>query len=281
MGVVKTANRNGSIEYARFLGALGIVWFHMKMPGGTTALAALQLFVLIQVYFGAERALPQQARRILIPWVLWSVIYAVCKIIQAWLQGNSLSDEFESWMLLTGPSIHLWYLPFSFLCVTFAWAMLRALPWTLIYLASLLIAAGSLLLANSMFLEIPFAQWCAVIAAATVGLLLKGPVSSRIVMAAFMISLAFAVYVLGWTSGAWQTLVATGVFFIVTEIELSSTPVSKRLSEISFGIYLIHPAIYSVLLLFPVSGTLFGYALVVCISALGVVLLRRFAPILV
>jgi hypothetical protein len=63
-------NRNGSIEYARFLGALGIVWFHMKMPGGTTALAALQLFILLQVYFGAERALSPQARRLLVPWLL-------------------------------------------------------------------------------------------------------------------------------------------------------------------------------------------------------------------
>jgi peptidoglycan/LPS O-acetylase OafA/YrhL len=274
-------NRNGSIEYARFLGALGIVWFHMKMPGGTTALAALQLFILLQVYFGAERALSPQARRLLVPWLLWSAIYAVGKISQAWLQNSSVFGEFEHWMLFTGPSIHLWYLPFSFACVVLARVMLQTLTWPVIYALTVLLAAGSLAFTNLMDLTIPLAQWSSVTAAAVIGLLVKGPVPSRVVLSMSIIATGFAVYVLGWDSGAWQTLVAAGVFFFVTEIKLPSTEISRKLSEISFGIYLIHPAVYSILMPVAEPGMIVGYALVISLSSVAVYLLRRLVPVLV
>jgi hypothetical protein len=51
-----------------------------------------------------------------------------------------------------------------------------------------------------------------------------------------IIATGFAVYVLGWHSGAWQTLVAAGVFFFVTEIKLPSTEISRKLSEISLRV---------------------------------------------
>lgn len=277
----KTINRNGSIEYARFLGALGIVWFHMKMPGGSTALSALQLFILLQVYFGAERALSPQARRLLVPWLLWSTIYAVGKIAQALLQSNPVSEEFELWMVFTGPSIHLWYLPFSFACVALAGFMLQTMTWPAIYALTALAATVSLAASNLMNLTIPLAQWTTVTAAAVIGLLVKGPVPSRVVLTIFIIASGIAVYVLGWTSGTWQTLVATGVFFIVTEIKLPSTAVSKQLSQISFGIYLIHPAVYSISMLVVPSGTILSYALVISLSSVAVHFLRRHAPILV
>lgn len=279
--MAKPANRNGSIEYARFLGALGIVWFHMKMPGGTTALAALQLFILFQVYFGVERHLLPQALRLLVPWVMWSMIYALGKSAQAWLQDNSLSNEFEYWMLFTGPSIHLWYLPFSFVCVVLAQFLLRTFSWPMIYLLSSVVALGSLLLVNSMGLIIPLAQWSTVTTAAVIGLLVKGPIQSRIILTISIFVTGFTVYTLGWTSGAWQTFVAAGVFLIITEIKLPSTAISKNLSEISFGIYLIHPAVHSVLMLVPASGALLNYVFVILLSVVVVFLLRRFVPVLV
>ena len=51
----------------------------------------------------------------------------------------------------------------------------------------------------------------------------------------------------GWVSGAWQTLVAVVVIGITFMFPMPSTIVSERLSNISFGIYLIHPAVYAVL----------------------------------
>ena len=253
----------------------------MKMPGGTTALAALQLFILFQVCFGVERALLPQARRLLVPWIMWSVIYAFGKSAQAWLQGEALSDEFDYWMLFTGPSIHLWYLPFSFVCVAFAKFMFRALSWPVIYVLSLVIAAASLALTNTVDLTTPLAQWSTVTSAAVIGLLVKGPVRQRIVLVFSVIAMGFTVYVLGWTSGAWQTLVAAAVVLVVTEIRLPSTVISKRLSEVSFGIYLIHPAVYSVLLLVAASGTFSSYVFVIFLSAVAVFMLRRFVPVLV
>lgn len=277
----KTNNRNGSIEYARFLGALGIVWFHMKMPGGSTALSALQLFILFQVYFGVERALSPQAHRLLVPWLLWSIIYAVGKTAQALLQDNPVSEEFELWMIFTGPSIHLWYLPFSFACVALAGVMMQTITWPVIYAFTVLTAVVSLAAANLMDLTIPLAQWSTVIAAAVIGLLVRGPVSSRVVLTMFIIASGMAVYVLGWTSGTWQTLVATGVFYVVTEIKLPSTKISKWFSKISFGIYLIHPAVYSILMLIVPSGTILSYALVISLSSVAVHFLRRHVPSLV
>lgn len=277
----KTVDRNGSIEYARFLGALGIVWFHMKMPGGTTALAALQLFILLQVYFGAERALLPQARRLLVPWVLWSAIYAVGKVAQAWLHNSPVSEEFDLWMLFTGPSIHLWYLPFSFICVALARIMLKTLTWSAIYALTVLIAVGSLALTNLKDLTIPLAQWSTVTAAAIIGLLVKGPIPARVVLSISIITTGLAVHVLGWHSGAWQTLVAAGVVFLVMEVKLPSTEISRQLSEISFGIYLIHPAVYSILTLLGELENILSYALVISLTSVSVYILRRWAPILV
>jgi len=111
--LINENSRNGSIEYARFLGALAIVWFHLHLPGASTALAALQLFILLQVHFGFDRPLRQQVRRLLVPWAIWSTIYAAGKVTQAIAEDTPIVGEFEYWMILTGTSLHLWYLPFS------------------------------------------------------------------------------------------------------------------------------------------------------------------------
>lgn len=61
--------RNGTVDLARFIGAIAIIWFHRPLPGASTALAALHLFIVLQVMFGVTRLMGPQARRLLVPWL--------------------------------------------------------------------------------------------------------------------------------------------------------------------------------------------------------------------
>lgn len=53
--------RYGDIDRLRFVGALGIVWFHVGAPGAAVGHAALLVFMMLLVYFGVGRPLAERA----------------------------------------------------------------------------------------------------------------------------------------------------------------------------------------------------------------------------
>jgi hypothetical protein len=66
------------VDYARIVGALAIIYFHLKLPNGEFALFALTMFSTFASFFLA-RQLPQlsikkvlgsRAKRVLIPWLV-------------------------------------------------------------------------------------------------------------------------------------------------------------------------------------------------------------------
>ena len=168
------AMRNGSVDLLRFAGALGIVWFHLHLPGDWIGLAALPMFVMLVVHYGAGRPLAGTARRLLVPWAIWSAIYGLAKAAQALSSDRPLSTEFVPWMILTGPAIHLWFLPF---CVIFL-GTARLLEGVLGRRAAYAILGGlsvfSLWAAQQDNVQIPLAQWVTVWPAACLGLLTRG-----------------------------------------------------------------------------------------------------------
>ncbi len=273
--------RNGSIEYARFLGALAIIWFHLHLAFDETALSALQLFVMLQVYFGISRPLPPQARRILIPWLLWSSLYGTAKLAQAILEGTSIAAEFEPWMLLTGVAIHLWYLPFSFLAIWAGRAVFKRLSWPVLYGIGAVLSLICVWAANTQTLPIPLAQWATVTPAVVAALCILGPGDRMLTIGLVLAAGAILTFAVGWDIGAWQTLVATGVLALAFAVPLPSTPLSRMGSELSFGIYLIHPAVYAVLLYGMPGETVLMFLAVSALTIAATWVLRRVAPILV
>ena len=103
-----TGARNSAVDGLRFLGAASIVYVHLGLPHDGWGLTALPLFMALLVYYGAERSLAERARRLVLPSLIWGLIYGALKVVDAVLAGRPIASEFAPWMLLTGPVLPLW-----------------------------------------------------------------------------------------------------------------------------------------------------------------------------
>ena len=270
-------SRNGSVDILRFVGAIGIVWFHMHLPGFKYGLSALPMFVALFVCFNFKRDVAALNQRLLYPWLVWSAIFALAKIAQALISGRPIADEFEWNMLLIGPSIHLWFLPFSYLFVLVA----RLMTMKALLGAGVVLIPICVWMANSMTLPAPFAQWVTVVPAAFMGIALQ-----------FYRTHALAVLALGWVSVvaayvlavcglgtvALQYAIGVGAVLIAYMIQTRPTGLSDFFAKVSFGVYLIHPLIFASVLYLPISSVSVQLAVVVVGSILATLALRRIAP---
>lgn len=177
--------RNGLVDICRFVAACGIVVFHAKAPGSAIGYSALQLFTLYLVYF----ARPNRYGYLLRLWLFWSAIYGALKILDVIVGGSSWGAEFDLYMFLTGPALHLWFLPFAAVAVIVAPRLPRS---------PALIVTGSLALLalGSITLPVPLAQWVAVAPAVLLGIALAERWS---------IAVAVLVVAAGWLAG-WHVL---------------------------------------------------------------------------
>lgn len=106
--------RNGLVDYSRLFAAFGIVWFHSGAPGHQASYISLPFFaVLISLSGGAD--LITRARRLLLPFLTWSVIYGLVEAMFALRYGRPLLGWWRPDMIVTGTVIHLWFLPFAFM----------------------------------------------------------------------------------------------------------------------------------------------------------------------
>lgn len=275
----QTCGRNGSIDYLRFVGSIGIIWFHLHLPGAEIGLAALPMFVALFVCFGDGRDIQSLNRRLLFPWLVWSAIFGMAKVAQAIVNGAPLSSEFEWWMLLAGPAIHLWFLPFSYLFVVLLGQIRREVWGTL---AAVLVPC-SIWLAY-VDLPQPFAQWVTVIPAACMGLVLNhfGPRSRQAHFVGWgSISIAVFMVMAGRDTVALQYALGLSAVLLALAVQIRATPVSRLLSEISFGIYLMHPLIFALVLLLPLGGIVAQAVAVIFGSVVVTSILRRVTPVMV
>ncbi|MEM1374292.1 MAG: hypothetical protein AAGF78_07920 [Pseudomonadota bacterium] len=186
-----------SVEFLRYVGAGGIVWFHLSGPVAWIGYAALAIFIVLSVVFALQGGVAWSRRRVLHLWVFWSLVYGALKALQAVMTSQPLASEFDWWMLLTGPSLPLWFLPFIFVACGLAVSFDRhvklspALEGTFCGLAS-----AAFVVAEPM-MPIPLAQWCIGLAA-----------------------VAAAIPVYRATQGSWIGLVLWSVPILVIQEEL-------------------------------------------------------------
>lgn len=121
MASERSMKRSTALDYARFPAAIGIIIFHVGAPGANIGYAALPFFCILLVFLAFPAAVKKdftayaasRAKRLLQPWAIWSLVYAALKLAEVGVSEARLETEFAAWMLLTGPAIHLWFLPFA------------------------------------------------------------------------------------------------------------------------------------------------------------------------
>jgi len=250
-------SRNGSIEYLRCLGAFGIVLFHLKGPGAEIGYAALPIFIFLSVHFclrlSEGQSLHDLARkrmsRVLMPWVFWCAVFGGLKIQDALMSGGSVQGEFAFWMVGTGPSIHLWFLPFiavaSFLAIALN-AVLRPLRTEIVVLLLALVSLGCLSFSPTN-MPAPFGQWVFGVAAVLLAIgfyRIDRPTNLfNLAIWSGMLGLAIA---LGWTEGSLQMALTFAALAVVLSVKLPSSKTLRYLAGLSLGIYIIHPLVIAV-----------------------------------
>jgi hypothetical protein len=249
----------------------------MHLPGFKYGLAALPMFVTLFVCFNFKRDVAALNQRLLYPWLVWSAIFAAAKIAQAMLSGRAIIDEFTWSMLLTGPSIHLWFLPFSYLFVLVA----RLMSFKALLVAGLVLIPLCVWLANSTTLPAPFAQWVTVVPAAFMGIALQFFKAKPIPVLAVGWASVVAAYVLavcGLGTVALQYAIGVGAVLIGFMIQIRTSSLSEFFSKVSFGVYLIHPLIFASVLYLPLGDLWLQFVVVVLVSIAATLVLRRVAP---
>jgi fucose 4-O-acetylase-like acetyltransferase len=226
------------------------VLFHAGSPGAFIAYAALPFFLMLIVSLGFKSAMSAdfpkyisgRADRLLKPWLVWSAVYGALKLAEAAVSNATLKDEFALYMLLTGPAIHLWFLPFAFTVCLFLWPLARV--------AALPIGVGAFILTLALQwysqiqdLPVPVAQWAYVAPAVCLGLCLA-VISRKIAVLCAFSGLSL---VLGWTEGLLQISFAAFSLLACQWITAPQTPLSKKIAAASMGVYLVHPLVFSLL----------------------------------
>lgn len=147
------SERNGWIDYGRFVAALGIVWFGVVAPGQRFAFAAVP-FLLVLLMAPAATSFAVRTRRLLVPFLTWSVVFGMLHTALALKTSDPAFGWWQPYMILSGTWYHLWILPF-------AWIAAMLSPWFQHPLASL----GTAWLAALFFVSkgwpevMPFGLW--------------------------------------------------------------------------------------------------------------------------
>lgn len=260
---------NASYDYARLLAVIGIIWFHAQAPGGRIGYSGLAVFVMLLVIMAlpqiiALRVQPHRAppvlryaatrgRRLLVPWLIASVFYGGLKLIEV-SRGAPLAGEFTLSMWLTGPALHLWFLPFAFAICILLWPLGRALGQTAphhatpLALACVAIALAALSQAQTPTTLIPLAQWTYALPAVVFGaaLSLTGLRASR--MLGLTLLFACCALAADWTVGLTEITLAALILALCAALPLRATALSSLAGRSALALYLIHPAVMAVTL---------------------------------
>jgi peptidoglycan/LPS O-acetylase OafA/YrhL len=219
------------VDYCRLLAAFGILWFHTETTGYRIGYVAVPFF-LVLLSLPSRSGLADRARRLLWPFLVWSVIYALARIAPALHSGDDLFGWWKPSMIFTGTSTHLWFLPFAFLCAAVA-PVLKGSNWVL---AAPVLAAGFLALVGEPETP-PLYQWSFGLIPALVGF-------------AWYRAGAWALVPLGASFGILELfrpspdnlviLAGAGLAILVLSIRTAPTRLSDWCARISLWVYLAH-----------------------------------------
>jgi len=254
--------RNATLDHARLIAAGGIVVFHSGAPGGAIGYAALPFFLMVLMLLAWPAAERQpfaafagtRAWRLLAPWAVWSGVYGALKLLEVAVTGRPLSAEFAPWMALTGPAIHLWFLPFAAVACLALWPVARAtaglaLPARAgLAVLAVALALGAVLLQQGVALPPPFAQWAEAAPAVALGAGLALVRVSRAGTAALMAGVVAMLVATGWPQGATQLALAGAALWLCLAVPQPDSRVGRVSADLSLTVYLAHPMVAAILM---------------------------------
>lgn len=241
--------RQSSFELLRIASAAGIVWFHAKVPGSEVGYTGLAVFLILTPYFdlGANftrhTPWPQQMKRLLLPFAVWSLLYAAANIVK----GRPVLNLEHGWILalLAGPSIHLWYLPFMAVTQSITGILKTCLTQRAITIGGLILLLP-VVIAFLMFKNRvatfgpPVGQWFHALTPVLIGLVF-GASRSIYPSARALAAAALAMALLAFNDIAvLQFLAGLGLVELASKINWTSGRVNAC-SGYMMGVYLVHP----------------------------------------
>lgn len=288
--VAKSSSLKSSIELLRFLSALGIVWFHTKAPGLEFAYAALPVFLILSAYLATLSLMRKRSdgyvagrvRRILVPWLAWCLIFMAVRFAWTFQLPDFAALAQSPGLLLVGPVVHLWYLPFVFAGSLFILGFTAYVTdrtrffFGAAFVGFLSISAFYLL--SEVTMPQPAPNWAFAFPSFGIGVLLAMAPRFDLNWLAIVIVLLVGgvVHLAGFSHGLTQFLLGVIIFLIFWNVEWDVSWF-RMLGDLSFGIYLVHPMFLSALYkwLPDFVGTVPGVILIFIPSMLVTYVLRQ------
>jgi peptidoglycan/LPS O-acetylase OafA/YrhL len=257
--------RIANMARIRILAAFGIVWFHTEHATGRgIGYAGLPIFLMVSCSliaahsysYSIKEFVSRRSKRLLVPWVFWSLVYAVFKSANALRQHEELFDKFNLSMLITGTSIHLWYLPYAFLAAVLAYVLTyitRKISPIMTVLTLACVAAGIVLgssvIMSRILLPTPGMQWLFALGALPAGFAfghvyhvknsaLRSVLFSAVTLV-MLISLV-ALWIIGDSTLTVPYSLATVMVFVAHIWHGRFDGASMLLDSYTYGIYLVH-----------------------------------------
>lgn len=263
-------SRNYNLEILRIISCFGIVYDHGNDADWAQKFGdwSFIIFVLISGYFLSPQKnylsfFSKRVDRLLIPWIFWFFVYGLLRI----MNGASFLPETGDIIsaILNGTRMHLWYLPFIFITgvtIVFYYNIIEQhsifQKYNLVLL--ILISTGFLLFIPvwrpwSLSLGVPWGGWflafpAVFISAAIANLNRQLSDYSKGQLLYLIIIILISIWLT--LSDEWlgiSYLFGILVFVLALYWKFDLTSYSKtimKLSNCTYGIYLIHPLIYSI-----------------------------------
>lgn len=246
--------------YLRLAAAGTIVLFHASpaSPLGVSGAVGLAVFLYLAFVSFPKPSSPgavlkRSAEGLLVPWAFWWLFYAM---IKAYIAGGIppfLGPDTDIWLLLQGPAIHLWFLPFLFIMmnsVNLIRGALMPLSASFKIVAALSMAVcGLIYLIDRSALPAPFSQMVNALPSVGLGLaylwVLRTLDRKMRTMSILLIALVVAIVCVPiWLYG--NKYVAVGYIggslaMLLLNVRWPRSRLVLRWSLLSMGIYLIHP----------------------------------------
>lgn len=286
-----SAQKRQEIELLRIFSAFGIIWYHSASTGRDIAYAGLVAFLIISLYFSAKIKSPpkpilERAKILLIPWIVWSIFYGAINLAQN-RPFFSLDNGITAGVL-TGSSLHLWYMPFIFFVIIIFDHIKRYLTASMLCyacaaLALLLLWLNSSWRPQSLALGAPYAQYAHALDGVFIGVFFANcSALPRTMRAGFIAAILAFVMLFAWSvPGIGVTYlvgIALAAVILLPDWDLSFPVNISVLSECTLGIYLSHVFWIRVAGKLGIRSELLLPFLVFGISALTIFALKRYAP---
>lgn len=274
--IVTKKTRIANIERLRIISIYAVVSFHShQWFPDSLCFVGLIILLLCSCAFvvnksevcGQADLIKRKAKRLLMPWVFWSMAYGGLGLVKMVIENVSFSDVFSPTMLLTGTRAHLWFLPFVFVAAIFlgfVHRMIVKVSERVVIVTAIMIGALAVLVCSIIqsyvMLWTPIVQWALGLPSIPLGfalgriLLVKDDRHKRNYY--LLANLSTAIVAITSVLFVWLGNVTYSRFGIIYTMRYCVSMVlicsalywqgaldiiSRELASLSYGIYLIHP----------------------------------------